>query len=96
MYFTKAIYKKNEYNGRRIYSAEKRSNSFDEYVMEQIPVDTLDDVFDPAISLDGKTLYFASNMEGGEGGTDLYKCTYDRKKKGWGDPENLVLLLILK
>ena len=25
--------------------------------MEQIPVDTLDDVFDPAISLDGKTLY---------------------------------------
>ena len=89
MYFTKAIYKKNQYNGRRIYSAEKRSNSFDEYVMEQIPVDTLDDVFDPAISLDGKTLYFASNMEGGEGGSDLYKCTYDRKKKGWGEPENL-------
>ena len=89
MYFTKAIYKKNQYNGRRIYSAEKRSNSFDEFTMEKIPIDTLVDVFDPAISQDGKTLYFASNMEGGEGGSDLYKCTYDRKKKGWGDPENL-------
>ena len=46
-----------------VYILQKRSNSFDEYVMEQIKVDTLDDVFDPAISLDGKTLYFASNME---------------------------------
>jgi len=89
MYFTKAIYKKNEYNGRRIYSAEKRSNSFDEFVMEKISIDTLVDVFDPAISQDGKTLYFASNMEGGEGGSDLYRCAYDRKKKGWGEPENL-------
>ena len=39
MFFTKSIYKKNQYNPKRIYSAEKRSNSFDEYVMEQIPVD---------------------------------------------------------
>lgn len=29
----------------------------------------------PAISADGKTLYFISDMPGGFGGTDIYKCT---------------------
>lgn len=29
----------------------------------------------PAISPDGKTLYFVSDMPGGFGGTDLYKCS---------------------
>ena len=89
MYFTKAIYQKNQYNGRRIYSSEKRGSGWDEFIMEKIPIDTLVDVFDPAISKDGKTLYFSSNMDGGEGGTDLYRCVYDKKKKSWGEPENL-------
>lgn len=31
----------------------------------------------PALSPDGKTLYFASNREGGYGGTDIYKSTRD-------------------
>jgi outer membrane protein OmpA-like peptidoglycan-associated protein/Tol biopolymer transport system component len=31
----------------------------------------------PAISTDGKTLYFASNREGGFGGIDLYRATSD-------------------
>lgn len=42
----------------------------------------------PAISEDGSTLYFASDMPGGKGGTDLYKVT--RMPGGpWGNPENL-------
>ncbi len=42
----------------------------------------------PAISADGKTLYFSSDMGGGQGGMDLYYC----KKDGggaWGSPINL-------
>ena len=31
----------------------------------------------PALSADGRTLYFASNREGGFGGTDLYSATRD-------------------
>jgi len=31
----------------------------------------------PAISADGKTLYFASNREGGQGGIDLYRASLD-------------------
>lgn len=41
----------------------------------------------PALSADGKTLYFASDMPGGHGGSDLYKSTYDNGK--WSKPVNL-------
>ena len=46
------------------------------------------DVAHPALSEDGKWLYFASNMPGGKGGMDLYVC----QSKGadqWGSPKNL-------
>lgn len=41
----------------------------------------------PALSPDGKTLYFVSDMEGGSGGTDIYFCTRDGGK--WSQPTNL-------
>lgn len=41
----------------------------------------------PALSEDGKTLYFSSNMPGGYGGSDIYKSTYDGEK--WSEPLNL-------
>ncbi|NND94826.1 MAG: OmpA family protein [Flavobacteriales bacterium] len=41
----------------------------------------------PAISNDGKTLYFASNRDGGEGETDIYFCT--RTSEGWSEPQNI-------
>jgi len=41
----------------------------------------------PALSPDGKTLYFVSDMKGGFGETDLYSCT--REGNGWGKPVNL-------
>ncbi|GGH07687.1 OmpA family protein [Pedobacter zeae] len=45
-------------------------------------------VGDPFISADGSSLYFASNMPGGLGGTDIYVCL---KTDGgaWGKPINL-------
>lgn len=42
----------------------------------------------PSLSQDGKTLYFVSDMEGGFGGTDLYRCFLDEDGK-WSEPENL-------
>ena len=41
----------------------------------------------PAIAVDGRTLYFASDREGGYGGTDLYFSR--RTATGWTAPENL-------
>lgn len=40
-----------------------------------------------ALSPDGKTLYFVSDMPGGEGGTDIYKC--EKQGEGWGPAVNL-------
>lgn len=42
----------------------------------------------PAISCDGKTMYFASNREGGFGGTDLWMSKLD-KNGVWGPPMNM-------
>lgn len=42
----------------------------------------------PSISADGQYLYFASNREGGMGGTDIWRC--HRLPNGdWSRPENL-------
>lgn len=42
---------------------------------------------DPTITADGKVLYFISDMPGGYGGTDIYKCT--KTESGWSTPINL-------
>ncbi len=42
----------------------------------------------PSLTADGKIMYFASDMPGGKGGTDIYKST--RGTDGvWSTPENL-------
>ncbi len=41
----------------------------------------------PAISKDGNTLYFASDMPGGQGGVDIYKSTWNNDQ--WGAPINM-------
>jgi len=44
-------------------------------------------LFSPSLSSDGRTLYFAANYEGGEGGFDIYRS---RLRSGaWSRPENL-------
>ena len=42
----------------------------------------------PAISADGNTLIFASNRQGGHGGTDLWQC-HKLSSGGWSRPENM-------
>jgi outer membrane protein OmpA-like peptidoglycan-associated protein len=41
----------------------------------------------PALSADGQTLYFSSDMPGGMGGKDIWVCK--REGDNWGKPENL-------
>jgi hypothetical protein len=44
-------------------------------------------ISDPAISHDGKVLYFSSDMNGGVGGKDLYRSEFINGQ--WSKPENL-------
>lgn len=41
----------------------------------------------PSISNDGKYLFFASDMPGGQGGSDIYYC--ERDNGSWGSPLNM-------
>lgn len=41
----------------------------------------------PAVSGDGRVLYFVSDMPGGYGGTDIYRI--ERTPDGWGEARNL-------
>lgn len=43
----------------------------------------------PAMSADGKRLFFASDMPGGFGEKDLYYVSYNNLKDTWGTPVNL-------
>jgi len=43
----------------------------------------------PAISADGLTLYFVSDMPGGFGGKDIYMVTRSAQGQSWSRPENL-------
>jgi peptidoglycan-associated lipoprotein len=43
----------------------------------------------PAISPDGKTLYFVSDIEGGFGRKDIWKVTRSRAGEAWSKPVNL-------
>jgi outer membrane protein OmpA-like peptidoglycan-associated protein/tetratricopeptide (TPR) repeat protein len=44
-------------------------------------------MFTPFVSADGSRLYFASDMPGGMGGTDIYCCV--RNGNGWSAPVNV-------
>jgi len=70
----------------KIYEARKEGNDWLHIV--ELPINS--NAYSnrhPSISPDGHTLYFASNMPGGFGGSDIYMV----KKEGtyWGIPQNL-------
>jgi outer membrane protein OmpA-like peptidoglycan-associated protein len=71
----------------KIYEANAKNDSMWADV-KQLPFNDKDySCGHPAISSDGNTLYFASNMPGGSGGTDLWKV--NKIGESWGKPINL-------
>ncbi len=47
-----------------------------------------DDLY-PYLQIDGVTLFFSSNREGGLGGYDIYKTIYDPTSKSFSEPVNM-------
>ncbi len=77
-----------EYVSRlEIYSAQKQGDSWTN--VQPFAFNKIEEysVGHPALSPDGKTMYFVSDMPGGEGATDIYYTT--RQADGnWGRPVN--------
>ena len=77
------IYKTNEL---KIFYADKNNDSWGE--VKPFFLNSKDySVGHPALSADGQTLYFASDMPGGKGGTDIWMCK--REGENWAQPVNL-------
>jgi outer membrane protein OmpA-like peptidoglycan-associated protein/tetratricopeptide (TPR) repeat protein len=69
-----------------IYKATKVNGKWGQ--IEAMPFNSTSySVTNPSLSKDGKTLYFASNMEGGMGESDIWKVSVDAS--GYGTPINL-------
>lgn len=93
LYFTRCIHDKKKSLGCDLYYAEKKGKRWSDAEKLMLRPEGYEDsaiaIGHPAISNDGKTLLFASDMPGGQGGLDIWMSEYDRREKKWGKPVNL-------
>jgi len=89
MFFTRCPNQEKMNLGCDIYMVEVKNKKYGEPVKLAIKDHDSTHVGHPAVSADGKTLIFASNMAGGEGGVDLWMTTYNKREESWSLPVNL-------
>lgn len=73
MYFTKARREPNASTSVEIYSSQRSEAQWSAPVKYEVINDTISAVGHPAVSPDGKFLYFCSDMPGGYGGKDIWR-----------------------
>ncbi|HOS72940.1 MAG TPA: OmpA family protein [Bacteroidales bacterium] len=88
MYFTRCEAGKREKKGCVIMYSKRTGDSWSKPEKLDILPDTLVTAH-PALSSDGLTLYFVSDMPGGFGGKDIWKVTRTGEGQSWSDPVNL-------
>ncbi len=87
MYFTRCEVDRKEKLGCRIFRTQKSNGEWQKPEPISIAPDSMV-VAHPSISDDGSTLYFVSNIPGGQGKMDIWKVSR-KGDKGWGEPVNL-------
>jgi len=87
MYFTRCRVEKNGYLGCQIISAKKMGRKFGQAEVIPIANDSAT-IGHPAITPDDKILIFASDLEGGQGGKDLWYIKEEGRGE-WSAPINL-------
>ncbi len=88
MYFTRCNVSKRKKLGCTIFKTVRTGSSWSSPEPVKIADDSLV-VAHPALSDDGMTMYFASNMPGGFGANDLWMISRTAEGADWSDPENL-------
>ncbi len=71
-----------------IYVSRREGGGWGEPHNLGAPINTRGWEAQPALSADGRTLYFVSNRQGGQGGYDIWKSTLQDDGQ-WGIPQNL-------
>lgn len=93
IYFTRNNFFKGKYRksktGINMLELFKATNKNGKWITEKLSIDNDEySVGHPTLSADEKTLYFASDMPGGFGGTDIWKCSIGADGT-LGQPKNL-------
>lgn len=88
LWFTRCEAGKREKKGCVIMYSTREGTRWTDPVKQEILADSLVAAH-PAISPDGQTLYFVSDIPGGLGGKDIYRVTRTSPGSPWSQPENL-------
>jgi peptidoglycan-associated lipoprotein len=88
LYFTRCEAGKREKKGCKIMYSKRTGDKWSDPVNLKILPDSLVAAH-PAISPDGTTLYFVSDLGGGFGGKDIWKVTRAGSNGTWSQPVNL-------
>jgi len=88
MYFTRCRNGNNKAWGCQIVTAQLVNGKWTKEKVIDLANDSVV-VAHPAIAPDELTLYFVSDMPGGQGGKDIWKVTRNSTTDNWGRPENL-------
>lgn len=86
MYLSRARREPNANTGVEIYTSQRSDAKWSAPVKFEITSDTLSSYAHPAVSPDGRWLYFTSDMPGGQGGRDLWRINLTERG---GSLENL-------
>lgn len=87
MYFTRCTYNSSYPRMAELFSSNRSDASWGAATAIGVGIDTLANYAHPAISPDGKWLYFVSDMAGGLGGLDIWRIPVT--EADGGGPENL-------
>jgi peptidoglycan-associated lipoprotein len=91
IYFTRCLEEKDRNLGCDIYYSTYVGEGWTEPILIELKplgADTIT-VGHPSLSKDGKILFFASDMEGGFGGRDIWMVTRANENAPWSKPKNL-------
>jgi len=86
MYLSRARREPNAHTGVEIYTSQRSDAKWSAPVKYEITADTISSYGHPAVSPDGKWLYFTSDMPGGSGGKDIWRVNIQERV---GSLENL-------
>ncbi len=89
MYYTHCKQAEGENHGCKIYKSRKTGDGWGQPELVKIIADSSISVAHPTLSKDELTIYFVSDMEGGQGGKDIWVSKRTSATGKWGKPKNL-------
>lgn len=88
LYFTRCKFEKNKPHGCQIYKARSQGQDWGDAELLDFGIDDTTTAGHPFV-IDDELIIYASDMDGGQGGKDLWYIRYEKKTKIWGPPVNL-------